>query len=202
MGGDIPCLDPGARRSGLLCWFHTGRRLMDSSLPRPDPGWLRPILWSWSSIPMAATNSGFPNFDPLPLRSSRRGRFRTDTVRGGRAALPGGDRLPRLDPRRVLGGRLCGRLLGRGRLCGGAWLLLRRLALALFLLFQQDLYPALRATLCPPRSACGGVLDPVAAVVAGLPTLGGIPKLAPQAFRTIIQPTADKLFRRSLDFFL
>ena len=175
---------------------------MDSGLTHPDPEQLRSIPWSWNSIPMAAANSGFPNFDPLPLRSSRRGRFRTDTVRGGRAALPGGDRLPRLDPRRVLGGRLCGSLLGRGRLCGGAWLLLRRLTLALFLLFQQGLYPALRATLCPPRSACGGVLDPVAAVVIGLPTLGGIPKLAPQAFRTIIQPTADKLFRRGLDFFL
>ena len=48
----------------------------------------------------------------------------------------------------------------------------------------------------------GGVLDPVTAVVAGLPPLGSLPELAPQALRTVIQPTADKLLRRGLDFFL
>ncbi len=48
----------------------------------------------------------------------------------------------------------------------------------------------------------GGVLDPVAAIVAGLPPLGGLPELAPQALRTVIQPTADKLFGCRLDFFL
>jgi hypothetical protein len=42
----------------------------------------------------------------------------------------------------------------------------------------------------------------VAAVVVGLPTLGGVPELAPQAFRPVIQPTADKFFRRGLDFLL
>ena len=31
----------------------------------------------------------------------------------------------------------------------------------------------------------GGILDSVAAVVIGLPMLGGIPKLAPQAFCAI-----------------
>ena len=67
----------------------------------------------------------------------------------------------------------------------------------LFLL-QKKLHPAP----CLIGSTGGGVLDPVAAVVAGLPPLGGFPELAPQAFRTIIQPTADKLLRRSLDFFL
>ena len=60
----------------------------------------------------------------------------------------------------------------------------------------------LNFTLSPPHPADSGVLDPVAAIVAGLPPLGGLPGLAPQAFRAIIQPTADKLFRRSLDFFL
>ena len=48
----------------------------------------------------------------------------------------------------------------------------------------------------------GGILDPVAAVVTGLPPLGCLPELAPQALRTVIQPTADKFLRRALDFFL
>ena len=48
----------------------------------------------------------------------------------------------------------------------------------------------------------GGVLDPVAAVVAGLSPLGSLPELAPQAFRTVIQPTADNLFWCGLGFFL
>lgn len=48
----------------------------------------------------------------------------------------------------------------------------------------------------------GGVLDPVAAVVAGLSPLGSLPELAPQALRSVIQSTADKLFGRGLDFFL
>ena len=77
-------------------------------------------------------------------------------------------------------------------------LLLLQSALAGFFLLQQGFHTA-------PRLICstgGGVLDPVAAVVAGLPTLGSLPELAPQAFRTVIQPTADKLLRRSLDFFL
>ena len=47
----------------------------------------------------------------------------------------------------------------------------------------------------------GGILNLVTAVVAGLSALGCLPELAPQAFRTIIQPTADKLFWYGLDFF-
>ena len=66
-----------------------------------------------------------------------------------------------------------------------------------FFLFQQSFHAAHG----PPYSIGGSVLDPVAAVVAGLPTLGGLTELAPQAFRTIIQPTANKLFRRSFSFF-
>ena len=54
----------------------------------------------------------------------------------------------------------------------------------------------------PACGAGGGVLDPVATVVAGLPPLGCLPKLAPQAFRPVIQPTADKFLGRGLDFFL
>ena len=62
---------------------------------------------------------------------------------------------------------------------GGSW--------GLFLL-QQRFHPAPR--LIGPTG--GSVLDPVAAVVAGLPTLGSLPELAPQALRSVIQPTADK----------
>ena len=67
-----------------------------------------------------------------------------------------------------------------------------------FFLFQQSLHAAHG----PPYSIGGSVLDPVAAVVAGLPTLGGLTELAPQAFRTVIQTTADKFLRCGLDFLL
>ena len=67
-----------------------------------------------------------------------------------------------------------------------------------FFLFQQSFHAAHG----PPHSIGGSVLDPVAAVVAGLPTLGGLTELAPQALRTVIQPTADKLLGRGLNFFL
>ena len=63
-------------------------------------------------------------------------------------------------------------------------------------LLQKVLYPALG----PPYSANGSILDPVAAVVIGLPTLGSIPELAPQALCPIVQPTAGKLFGRGFDF--
>ena len=71
-------------------------------------------------------------------------------------------------------------------------------ALGGLFLLQKSLYPAP----CLIASTGGGVLDLVAAVVAGLPPLGSLPELAPQAFCPLIQPTADKLLRCSLDFFL
>ena len=71
----------------------------------------------------------------------------------------------------------------------------------IFLLFQQGLDSTFSATLNPPRTANSGIFDPVAAVVIGLPTLGCIPKLAPQALCPIVQPTADKLFGYGFDFF-
>lgn len=77
-------------------------------------------------------------------------------------------------------------------------LLLLQSALAGFFLLQQSFHTA-------PRLICStgsGILDPVAAVVTGLPTLGCFPKLASQALRSVIQSTANKLFRRSLSFFL
>ncbi len=73
----------------------------------------------------------------------------------------------------------CGRIWRSGRLS------LLRPATALFPLFQKRLHATLGATFHPPRPASGGILDSVAAVVIGLPMLGGIPKLAPQAFCAI-----------------
>ena len=119
------------------------------------------------------------------------------------AALPVENRFPCLDP----GPFPCRRLLGRGRPCRGLWgrrrirdarLLVRLPALGGLFLLQKGLYPA--PGLIGPTGS--GVLDPVAAVVAGLPTLGSLPELAPKALRTVIQATADKLLRRGLDFFL
>lgn len=60
----------------------------------------------------------------------------------------------------------------------------------------------LNFTLSPPHPADSGVLDPVAAIVAGLSPLGSLPELAAQALRSVIQPAADKFFGRCLDFFL
>lgn len=77
------------------------------------------------------------------------------------------------------------RLLRCGRIWRSGRLSLLRLAPALFPLFQKRLHATLGATFHPPRPASGGILDSVAAVVIGLPMLGGIPKLAPQAFCAI-----------------
>ena len=159
---------------------------------------------------MVATNSGFPHFDLLPLRASSRGRFRPAASRRRCAALSGGHSLPGFDPGLVCGPwrsrcRVClrwerrslrPRLRRRGFLGWGA--VLGSIPLASLFLLQKVLYP----TLGPPRSTSGGILDPVAAVVIGLPTLGSIPKLAPQAFCPIVQPTADKLFGCGFDFLL
>ena len=157
---------------------------------------------------MTAANSGFPYFDFLPLRSSRRGCFRPAASRRRCSALSGGHSLPGLDPGPVRcpwcgGRRAC---LGWGRRSLRPWLwrrgflgrgaVLGSIPLTSLFLFQKALY----STLDPPRSANSRILDPVAAVVIGLPTLGSIPELAPQAFCPIVQSTADKLFGRRFDF--
>ena len=64
--------------------------------------------------------------------------------------------------------------------------------------FQQSFHAAHG----PPHSIGSGVLDPVAAVVAGLSLLGSLPELASQTLGSVIQTTANKFLRRSLDFFL
>ena len=93
--------------------------------------------------------------------------------------------------------RICRDLLRRW-VCGSARLPVRLPALGGLFLLQKSLHPA--PCLIGPTG--GSVLDPVAAIVAGLPPLGCLPELAPQAFRTVIQATADNLFWRGLDFFL
>lgn len=65
-------------------------------------------------------------------------------------------------------------------------------------LFQQNLH----AVYGPVCSTGSGILNLVAAVVAGLSPLGSLPELAAQALRSVIQPAADKFFGRCLDFFL
>ena len=92
---------------------------------------------------------------------------------------------------------ICRRLL-HGWVRSGVRFPVRLPALGGLFLLQKSLHPVL----CLIGPTGGGVLDPVAAVVAGLPPLGSLPELAPQAFRPVIQPTADKLLGRGLDFFL
>lgn len=67
-----------------------------------------------------------------------------------------------------------------------------------FFLLQQSLH----ATHGPPHSSGGSILNPVAFVIAGLPAPGSLTELAPQTLCTIIQATANKLLRHSLDLFL
>ena len=156
--------------------------------------------------------SRLPGFDPCPPHPLPRGWCSPAALRRPNvAALPGGNSFPCLDPGAlpwgwlVEGGPLCRGLrwrwicrnfLGCGQIVSvrlSIWLP----ALAGLFLFQQRLHPA--PGLIGPTG--GGVLDPVAAIVAGLPMLGGLPELTPQALSSIIQPTADKLLRCSLDFF-
>lgn len=149
--------------------------------------------------------SGFLGFDLCPFHPLPRGQS------SACAALPGRDRFPCFDPGTFPWGRLMGRRLLcrgfwrrwicqrclRGWICGGARSFSLLLALGGLFLLQKRFHPTPR--LIGPTG--GGVLDPVAAVVAGLPSLGGFPELAPQAFRPVIQPTADKLFRRRRNLF-
>ena len=64
--------------------------------------------------------------------------------------------------------------------------------------FQQSPCRPLRLT---AARGCG-VLNLVAAIIVPLPMLGCIPELAPQAFTSIIQPSANQLLGGGLHFFL
>jgi len=86
--------------------------------------------------------------------------------------------------------RLCGRLIGNAGI-------IVRFPVPEF--YPQQVF---HAALYPPRPAGGGVLKLVATIVIGLPTLGSVPELVPQAFYAILQPTASKLLGRRLGFFL
>ena len=207
MDAGIPHLDFRRLRSHPRGRSRIRRNITDSSLPRPDLGQLRSGLRRRLHIRVEIiTNSGLPGFDLCPLHPLPRGQP------SAFAALPGGNSFPCLDLGTFPWGRLMGRRLFpwglrrwricrdllRGRFCGSVRFPVRLLALGRLFLLQKRLHPAPR--LIGPTG--GGVLDPVAAVVAGLPPLGCLPELAPQAFCPVIQPTADKLLRRGLDFFL
>ena len=214
-GNSIPCLDLRRFQSHPWGRSHIRGNITDSSLPHPDLGRLRSGLRRRRHIRAGVIMySGLPYFDlpllhPLPRVWPSPGAIRRPSVGN---TLPGGHSFPCLDPGTLPWGWLTGRMLlpwGRRRwricrdllrrwVCGGAQLPVRLPALGGLFLLQKSLHPAP----CLIGTTGGGVLDPVAAVVAGLPPLGCLPDLAPQAFRTVIQPTADKLFRRSLDFFL
>ena len=56
-------------------------------------------------------------------------------------------------------------------------------------LLQQLFNAALR----PTGPAPGGILNPVATIIIPLPPLAGVPKLAPETLRSIVQPTAQEL---------
>ena len=178
---------------------------MDSSLPRSDLGWLQSSLRRRRNIRVGIIMySGLLGFDLPLLHPLPRGWSSPATISPSStgAALVGGNRFPRLDPGAFPWGRLMGRRLlpwglRRWRI-SGACLPVLFPALGRLFLLQKRLYPALR--LIGPTG--GSVLDPVSAVVAGLPPLGCLPELSPQALRTIIQPTADNFLGRGLDFFL
>lgn len=99
----------------------------------------------------------------------------------------------------------CGRF--RGQLCGGlrgckcigsVWFRVQQSILGGLSLLQQSLHTT-SDLMCPTGSS---VFDLIAAVVAGLPSLGSLPELTAQALCSVIQPTTNKLFRYGLDFLL
>ena len=213
-GDSAPRLDLRQLRSYLRGRSRISGDFTDSAFPRPNLGrfqsGLRRGLHIRAGIIMY---SGLPGFDLPLLHPLPRGWHSPAALSPPRtgATLPGGNSFPCLDPGTLPWGWLTGRMLlpwGRRRwricryllrrwVCGSARLPVRLLALGGLFLLQQSFHTAPR--LIGPTD--GGILNPVAAVVAGLSTLGGLTELAPQAFRTIIQPTANKLFRRSFSFF-
>lgn len=180
------------------------------SLLRPDLRMLRPTRRDRLRTvrgQTATTNSGFPCFDFHPLRASGGGCCPAATRRRCTTIL-GGHGLPRLDLWLLPWGKFvgqgplwwgrCGRLLLHGRVRGSIRFPSRFPLPGSFFLLQKILH----ATFGLPRSADSGILNSVAAVVAGLSPLGGVPELAPQALCAVIQPTADNFLRRGFDFFL
>jgi len=197
-GDSIPRLDLRRLRSHPWSRPCICRNIIDSSLPRSDLGWLQSSLRRRRNIRVGIIMySGLLGFDLPLLHPLPRGWSSPATISPSStgAALVGGNRFPRLDP----GAFPWGRLMGRRLLPWGLrrWRICRRLLGRWRISGEKSLHPAP----CLIASTGGGVLDPVAAVVAGLPPLGCLPELAPQAFRTVIQPTADKLLRRNFSFF-
>lgn len=93
-------------------------------------------------------------------------------------------------------------IISRGRLCRSFWQRGGAGISALDSVRSFLLQQLFNTTFSPAAASPGGVLDLFAAVVVPLTPLGGIPELAAQTLRSVIQPTADKFFGCGLDFFL
>ena len=186
---------------------------MDGRFSCPDLRRLWSRLAHRRRIRAGIMNSGLPGFDPCPSHPFPRGRSNPAAFKGRSidTTLPGGNSFPRFDTGLFSWGRFMGRGWSRwrfwGRLCCRSlrrriWLCMRLLiwppALGDSFPFQQSFHAAHG----PPHSIGSGVLDPVAAVVAGLSLLGSLPELASQTLGSVIQTTANKFLRRGLDFFL
>ncbi len=115
-----------------------------------------------------------------------------------RAFMLASNGLPGLDPHRLFpaslpgwisrGGGIQGRFSLR-EISGGNRLRLRPPVPAASFLLQQLFNATLRSTAPAP----GGVLDLVTAIIIPLAPLTGVTELTPKAFRSIVQPTAQKL---------
>ena len=106
--------------------------------------------------------------------------------------------LPGLDPRMLSPASLPGRIGSGGgirrrfslrKIGEGNRFRLRTPVPAASFLLQQLFNAALR----PTGPAPGGILNPVVTVIIPLPPLAGVPKLAPETLRSIVQPTAQEL---------
>ena len=106
--------------------------------------------------------------------------------------------LPGLDPRMLSPASLPGRIGSGGgirrrfslrKIGEGNRFRLRTPVPAASFLLQQLFNAALR----PTGPAPGGILNPVATVIIPLTPLAGLPELAMEPFRSIVQPTAQKL---------
>lgn len=154
----------------------------------------------------------FPGLDcrrvrPQMNRLFRNGLGRIGWSRGMLEPLPGSrlrsfmlssNGLPGLDPRMLSPASLPGRIGSGGgirrrfslrKIGEGNRFRLRTPVPAASFLLQQLFNAALR----PTGPAPGGILNPVATVIIPLTPLAGLPELAMEPFRSIVQPTAQKL---------
>ena len=170
------------------------------------------IRQSRISIDVNILPDTFPGLDcrrvrPQMNRLFRNGLGRIGWSRGMLEPLPGSrlrsfmlssNGLPGLDPRMLSPASLPGRIGSGGgirrrfslrKIGEGNRFRLRTPVPAASFLLQQLFNAALR----PTGPAPGGILNPVATVIIPLTPLAGLPELAMEPFRSIVQPTAQKL---------